>query len=1167
MKHLSITLVFVLLACVLPINAQPSMDNSDCIVIEFTSSLNPRLENGFVITDISAIDSLNIANHANSFQYYDFTWTSRLKYILNIYFDPEYTFDVGNELQKYHLAAAGVSDYVGFIEKPSVEMIPGEYLYSEDVYHFEDTIWPIHNDNDDKRNWRIFRRLQNLNSSGYWEWCNVVAELWEQSWGPFNVTEVSEFDRPFPYKWAFHGHSSLWHHLEAYNNTYKAWDYSEGEGTISMILDLQGYWTQHPDLINRWLPGYQTNNNYPPQDEINTPSQYQAWWANAYHGTACAGALAASREETEETEISNLSSVGVAPRTMLIGRPGDVSYCLDYLRSHPELNITVVTASYAIHYNENTRRHFETMIYDMGITIVKSRGYNDNLSTAPRYGCLEGFIVVGDYRPDYRVMTYFHGDDNLPNINNINPYLYEVEINAPGWEIWVPTIYHTSESSFTEIGYGLTLGVATSMAGPQVAGVVALIKSKYPWMTPAQVERQIKMGAHHLDDMINANASFLPDTPPSFYGAGCLNAYGSLFLHGDFSRDFVFSNEANGTALIGRDFTLVNSSMVVENGILRIEKGATVSFDNSSLTLRDNVTVIFEEGSKLELYPTSVLNVGNNVTFQTENGETCFGLIKFGTNNQSIAFNNTHFANVPIEIYNTEISFNGCEFTRSNVMHVNESLAVDNCNFSFCGLQAINTISNSPASCSIRITPINNSPIAGIQVTGYGNVEIQANQLQYNFSGIELYECSRGIISDNYIAYNGNGILLYHTDADILGHNTIMYNSISSGYGDDRGGYGIDARHLSSWNLIGQRSQPIQIICENQREEILIQSNSIPTSMYFNKVYSSNHDSPNLRMWDTFFGTPGGINISNNNWSNDFEPSRDISPESAFTYLPIWEPGIPLQELEDEASLLFVEAMAASENLDYIVAEQKLKLIIELYPETKTCVDAAKQLLILVEKYNQNYESLELYYKTYPNLRNDPVLLKMADYLANFCKMKAEEYAEAIQFFEDMILNPPSFPDSLFAVIDAGYAYLLMAQNSNKSSYTGELKWLKPSSISAYLNRRNDLINNRLTSTAEEAQSSPSISNSVMVQNFPNPFNPNTTISFTLPEPGDVMLGIYNIKGQLVKTLINMRKDSGAHTVVWNGTDQSGRGVSSGVYFYRLSAGGKSFTRRMLLMK
>jgi len=89
----------------------------------------------------------------------------------------------------------------------------------------------------------------------------------------------------------------------------------------------------------------------------------------------------------------------------------------------------------------------------------------------------------------------------------------------------------------------------------------------------------------------------------------------------------------------------------------------------------------------------------------------------------------------------------------------------------------------------------------------------------------------------------------------------------------------------------------------------------------------------------------------------------------------------------------------------------------------------------------------------------------------------------------------------------------------------------------------------------------------MLSQNYPNPFNPSTTIKFNLPNPGNVKLSVYNIKGQLVKTLVDdfMPKDS--HEIVWHGTDNNDRSVASGVYFYRLSANGRSETKKMLLMK
>lgn len=86
-------------------------------------------------------------------------------------------------------------------------------------------------------------------------------------------------------------------------------------------------------------------------------------------------------------------------------------------------------------------------------------------------------------------------------------------------------------------------------------------------------------------------------------------------------------------------------------------------------------------------------------------------------------------------------------------------------------------------------------------------------------------------------------------------------------------------------------------------------------------------------------------------------------------------------------------------------------------------------------------------------------------------------------------------------------------------------------------------------------------------QNFPNPFNPETTIAFNLPTPGNLNLSVYNVKGQLVKTLANGDMAAGSHKLVWNGTDANGSSVTSGIYFYRLNHNGRSETRKMMLMK
>ena len=86
-------------------------------------------------------------------------------------------------------------------------------------------------------------------------------------------------------------------------------------------------------------------------------------------------------------------------------------------------------------------------------------------------------------------------------------------------------------------------------------------------------------------------------------------------------------------------------------------------------------------------------------------------------------------------------------------------------------------------------------------------------------------------------------------------------------------------------------------------------------------------------------------------------------------------------------------------------------------------------------------------------------------------------------------------------------------------------------------------------------------------QNYPNPFNPSTKIRFSLIINGSVRLEIHNILGQLVTTLINSDLPKGNHFIEWNGKNESGNFVSSGIYFYTLISGGNQISKSMLLMK
>ena len=89
-------------------------------------------------------------------------------------------------------------------------------------------------------------------------------------------------------------------------------------------------------------------------------------------------------------------------------------------------------------------------------------------------------------------------------------------------------------------------------------------------------------------------------------------------------------------------------------------------------------------------------------------------------------------------------------------------------------------------------------------------------------------------------------------------------------------------------------------------------------------------------------------------------------------------------------------------------------------------------------------------------------------------------------------------------------------------------------------------------------------------QNYPNPFNPTTSIQYSVVSDQSrphLTLKIFNLLGQEVRTLVDGAKEPGYHTVTWDGRDDSGQEVASGVYFYRLTAGNFADTKRMVLMK
>jgi len=95
----------------------------------------------------------------------------------------------------------------------------------------------------------------------------------------------------------------------------------------------------------------------------------------------------------------------------------------------------------------------------------------------------------------------------------------------------------------------------------------------------------------------------------------------------------------------------------------------------------------------------------------------------------------------------------------------------------------------------------------------------------------------------------------------------------------------------------------------------------------------------------------------------------------------------------------------------------------------------------------------------------------------------------------------------------------------------------------------------------------PAVYQNRLFQNYPNPFNPTTTIGYSVAAPGPVEIRIFNVRGQAVRTLVAEHKQAGLYKEAWDGRNDAGLRVASGVYFYRLRVGTFSSVKKLVLLK
>jgi hypothetical protein len=611
-------------------------------------------------------------------------------------------------------------------------------------------------------------------------------------------------------------------------------------------------------------------------------------------------------------------------------------------------------------------------------------------------------------------------------------------------------------------------------------------------------------------------------------------------------------NYVIGDILIADNNTTLN---IASNSIITILNGSTIEIkEGSTLSIGDSVS-IYCEGTSPSILVQGSVYIGNNVTFEGNVGGHEIGLKLLNATNTTIS--QAHFQSCDLVSVNTNLDMDHTTFDGSNVEFNNYNLTVYSCDFENSCLHAYVWLAPyRDNSVSITNSDFRHFEGCALNVESYPICEIVGNSFFDNGAGLKpvicLYECgidSPCWIHDNTIHDNlYSAIELYHSYAK-FDQSNVLENNYD----------GFVALRKSTWGAAGLGHEPFQQFTNNENHELYMDYDSAPVP-YEHQIFTHrNHHTAYIYCPEV----PNGhqIDISHNAWDEEFDPDRDLYPSRHdYIYLPYWRPGKNAEQ-DSLCRILFDSAMLDIENELYSSAESKFEELIVTYPDEIYALTAMKEIFHVHYLMEADFAELQTYYQGFLDSENIP-LSKLADYLANLCNIQLEDYQPAITWFENQIDNPDVISDSLYATIDLSYLCLNI---QDKSGYIFEYPKLIPESREAFIAERYEILHSLMHDT--ESYGTAPIPNKLTMSNYPNPFNPSTTIRFGLPHETMCKIEIYNIRGQRVKTLMNEMRPAGYQSVLWNGADQTGKSVSSGVYFYRLEAAGKCITHKMLLLK
>ena len=461
---------------------------------------------------------------------------------------------------------------------------------------------------------------------------------------------------------------------------------------------------------------------------------------------------------------------------------------------------------------------------------------------------------------------------------------------------------------------------------------------------------------------------------------------------------------------------------------------------------------------------------------------------------------------------------------------------------------------------------ISNSEISdchqGISIETGTPFSIDGSLIQNNTYGIVIsnnYTTSDlGHIQNNEITQNGIGMLLYNSNTKIALND--IHNNTRAGLYLVRGSEPI----VKGCNISFTEQNGLS------RPEIRLESDSYPIiddarndinadGLGYSLFYDSTGRIKQLMARNNYWGSTNPFGIRQWMYPLDWDVVYDPYSTEPNTFFP---------HVYDN---LFKQALAAEESGDTALAKQLYSTIVATEPDSLYSLQSLGRLNSIYSGSPSLLGELRTLYDAYLVACDDSILVKNAQIKSVMIDRFDGLFLQALQEYDLQLHLSTTELDSLLCLLDIAYTLEDMYYDDlGKGSYSGLTYLANGLNITSLKDARQtvqQLWGEILAKSDNSTSDNVPVPTKLDVTNYPNPFNPSTTIAFSLPDEGIVRLSVYNIRGQWVRDLLSGSLPRGFHKVVWDGKDNGNRSVSSGLYFVRIETGKTSSVRKIMMLK